>query len=69
MTSPPLRLFAALAALITLTGCAPDPPPPPTVVTSTDPDSAGGGISGPTADEIDAGASILKDALRGASGQ
>lgn len=63
-----MRYLSALALAALVAGCAPDPPPPPTVVISAEPDSASGGVPGPTADEIDAGAGILKDALRGASG-
>ena len=53
----------ALAAL--LAERAPDAPPPveAPVVAPVVADSAGGGIPGPTSDEIDAGADILEDAL------
>lgn len=65
----PLRLLPTLTLAALVAGCAPDPPPPPTVVTTAEPDSAAGGVPGPTADEIDVGAGILKDALRGSAGR
>lgn len=67
-TPEPMRTLSILVLAALLVSCAPDPPPPQAVVTSAEPDSAGGGVPGPTADEIDAGASILKDALKGTSG-
>ncbi|HEX9950652.1 MAG TPA: hypothetical protein VGB53_02710 [Rubricoccaceae bacterium] len=62
-----MRHLYALALAALLAGCRDDPPPPPAPVTvSAEPDSAGGGIPGPTSDEIDAGADILEDALKNA---
>ena len=63
-----MRHLYALALAALLAGCHREPPPAPPVPAPVLRDSAGGGIPGPTGDEIDAGADILKDALRGASG-
>jgi hypothetical protein len=63
-----MRYIYALALVAQLAGCRDEPPPPPPAPAPVLTDSSGGGVPGPTADEIDAGANILKDAIEGASG-
>lgn len=58
-----MHIFSALVLLVALAGCGRETtPPPPPVEFPARPDTAG--VPGPTADEIDAGAGILRDALK-----
>ena len=58
-----MRFFFALALVALACGCKGEPPPLP-LSPAVAPDTT----EAPTADEIDAGAGILRDALKGASG-